>query len=1189
MFLKRITLSGFKSFADPVDFDFGQGVTCVVGPNGCGKSNILDAFRWVLGEQSARSLRGRQMLDMIFNGSSTRKSSGLARVDLVFDNSDRKLPLDASQITVTRKLYRSGESEYLLNNNVVRLKDIRELFLDTGIGTEAYSIIEQGKVDALLRSNPMERRVIFEEAAGISRYKARRKEAERRLERTEQNLLRVADVMEELEKRLRSVKLAAGKARNFQEYDQRLRELRSERSLAEFHRLTTLHAAQSTEAAELNDRTLALKTDIDRGESNESRLVERLDALTAELGRTENELVRAQAGLTAQEERGRAARGRMDEQEALLDRLAQRRAQDERRLGEIHSELARMQEEAHRLQEQTHALHARVDAALTEDQTLARDLAGRQGQLEDEKAGIVELMRRSAQLHNEILGLERHRETLADQRGRIELRQSGISRELLDRVHQRAELQSRIDQIDAVIAAEQARLEERRAEAVRVDGVLAELTDHLARARETRTRLLSRQELLLDLERRMEGVASGVRALLERKRDRENGGPLSAVRGLVADVFETDVERAAVIEAALGDAVQYVIVSDSRVFLGDEEFLSGLTGGVTALCLDRIPPIINHRPFEACDGYVACAVDWVRHADDLDHLARHLLGKTIIVRSLTDALTLAAEDVAGHRFVTLSGEVVEPDGRVRIRHAGHGAGLISRRSELRDIEQRLEETSQRIAILEDQLNRTQADSRHLADIQQQLRASIYEASTARVEARAAAANVEEAIRRLTNEQPLLAAEMALLAQQMDETVHHAAQRRQSLESIARDSAEREQRIAAIQAAIDAVVDQRRALQERLTETRIELGQIGERRKTVADNINALRRSDHEIQSALAACDRDIEQAQMRIADAESAMLAAQASAAELDLDIRRLQTEALHLRQQLQMLRTDIEAVGDAVRSTRQQLAETESRLHQVQMELAATTVRRDELVARTRDELGIDLVERHAAYEHSEKDWAAVEAEIDELRRKIERLGNVNLDAIAELAELEQRHGFLTAQRGDLEEAARQLRDLIHRLNQESRERFDRTFNEVRENFRGLFRKLFGGGKADIYLENPEDVLESGIEIVAQPPGKELQSISLMSGGEKTMTAIALVMSIFKSRPSPCAFLDEVDAALDEANNERFNRIVREFTQESQFIIITHSKRTMLMADTLYGITMQEPGVSTRVSVKFDQAAGAA
>lgn len=1189
MFLKRITLSGFKSFADTVDFDFGPGVTCVVGPNGCGKSNILDAFKWVLGEQSAKSLRGRQMLDMIFNGSSTRKSSGMARVDLIFDNADRKLPLDAAEISVTRKLYRSGESEYLINNQPSRLKDIREIFLDTGIGTEAYSVIEQGKVDVLLRSSPGERRVIFEEAAGISRYKARRKEAQRRLERTEQNLLRVADVMDELEKRLRSVKLAAGKARNFQEYDQRLRELRSERSLADYHRLTEQVSQQSAEVDALTDRVTGLRTQIAQRETEETSLTAQLDALSAQVSATENELVRAQSGMTAQEERETTAAQRIEEQRGLLGRLSDRLAGDEARLAAARGELEEKHTEGARLQEETHALHARVDGLLAEDQALARRLAEAQAALEDEKAGIIELMRRTTQVHNEILSLNRHRESLSGQKEKLEARHATILTELAERVGRQGEVRARIDEIERLIAAEQERLEAKRAEAERIGGLLSELTEHLARVRDERTSQISRLEVLREMERRMEGVGQGVRSLLERKREEADPGPLSEIRGLVADVFETDVEHAPVIEAALADWVQCLVIADSRRFLLDPEFVAALSGGVSAVGLDRLPPVINAGTFAAQPGYVACALDWVRYADEMTHLARHLLAKTIVVETLDDAFTLAAEDVGGHRFVTRAGEVVEPDGRVRIRHALNGGGLISRKSEMREIEQRLAEFADRVAQIEDQLNRTQAESRHIADVQQQLRSSLYDANTARVEARAALQNIEEAVRRLTHEQPLLEGEVVQLQHQMDEATRQTAERDEALRSMSGENAERERRVEAHQAKIDAIVEERTRLQEGLTQARVELGQLGERRKQTADAINALRRAVHELETSATGCRAEIDQAKARIADAETARQAAKEAVEALRVETARLQAESLSLRQQRETLRGDLEVTTDAVRTLRAEQESAERSLHETQMMLAQTQVRRDELIVRTREELRIELAERYASYEYAEKDWTAVESEIDELRRKIERLGNVNLDAITELTELEQRQTFLTTQRKDLEESIRQLKDLIDRLNAESRERFEKTFFEVRENFRTLFRKLFGGGRADIQLENAEDILESGVEIVAQPPGKELQSITLMSGGEKTMTAIALVMSIFKSRPSPCAFLDEVDAALDEANNERFNRIVQEFTSLSQFIVITHSKRTMSVADVMYGITMQEPGVSTRVSVKFEQAAGAA
>ncbi len=1185
MLLKRVTICGFKSFSDAVDFDFGPGVTCIVGPNGCGKSNVVDAFKWVLGEQSARSLRGRQMADMIFSGSSTRKSSGVAQVDLVFDNSDHRLPIDQAEITVTRKLYRSGESEYLLNREITRLKDVRELFMDTGIGVDAYSVIEQGRVDQLLQSNPVDRRMIFEEAAGISKYKARKREAERKLERTQQNLLRVADVIEELEKRLRSVKLQAGKARSFKEYQARLNELRSSYAMAEYHRFSEDISRVNRESQACGDRITALRTDIDRNEADESKVTMELDALAEEINHADNEVVRAKSSLAAQEERIEASRRRAEEQLAQRTRGAERLQSDSRRLEECRHELDQIQESAVDLQRQTHELHARIAELNEQDRTLARDLTQAQAILEDEKSGIIDLLRKSAQTHNEITRLNTHRESLVGQKGRLALRDVQIAGELESALEQKAQLQRRFHEVESLIADESRRLDEKKQESARAHEMRQRLIDELAQTKERRSALFSRRDLLDDLQQKMDGVGEGVRKLLEESRQEHHPRSLDSVVGLVADLIDTDVQYAPIIEAVLGECDQCLVITDSEAFLRHPKVFADLPGRLTVLCEDRLPPVVNPRDFSGQSGYVARAIELVRFPGAHETVARHLLGKSIVVETLEDALMLARSDVSGHRFVTRRGEVLEPDGRVRLGPSASTAGLISRKSELRDIDVQLSDTDERIVALTDQLNRTQAEVSHLDGVQQELRTAIYESNTARVEANAALQNIAETVQRLTSEQPLIAREVTFIEQQINEVLEKSAEGGKSLEAIEQENKERECLVARHQDRIDGVVSARREVQEQVTLAKVAAGQLTEKRAAAAETINSLRRSIHELETAVVAVKHEIEQCEARIADAENTIAVAREQAKSLTAEIQNLEAAALNLRKQRDDLRQNLETLTHKVKSSRTELAAEEARQHEHQMSLAQTTVRRDELVARILDEMGVNLADRYSQYEHQEQDWERVEAEIAELRGKMDRLGNVNLDAITELEELEQRYAFLASQRDDLNESFRQLQQLIVQLNEESQERFKTAFEQIRENFRGLFRKLFGGGRADIILEDPANILDCGIEIVAQPPGKELQAISLMSGGEKSMTAIALLMSIFKTRPAPCAILDEVDAALDEANNDRFNRIVQEFVSEAQFIIITHSKRTMGIGDRLYGITMQEPGVSTRVSVQLGNA----
>lgn len=1185
MFLKRIAISGFKSFCDRVDFDFEPGVTCVVGPNGCGKSNLVDAFKWVLGEQSAHSLRGRHMTDMIFSGSSARRGSSLAQVDLVFDNADRRLPLDLEEITVSRRLHRSGESEYLLNQQSSRLKDIREMFLDTGVGVEAYSVIEQGKVDTLLKSSPTDRRIIFEEAAGISRYKARRKEAERKLERTQQNLLRVADIIEELEKRLRSVKLQAGKARSYLEYDAKLRELKSSFAMAEFHRFTQAVAELNRNIDADQDEATAIRTAIDRHEAEAAENTVQLDALVERIGGTDSELIRARADLAAQEERIASSGRRVEEQSAQLALSEERLRVGEERLGSLRGQLAAAEQSVTEFEARTRELHGMVDGLNEQDRAFARQLAQGQAALEDEKAGIIELLRRSAQVHNEVIRLNTHRESLVGQKGRLSSREEQIQAELSGLLTQRAEVERKIAEIAELIQQQTEHLENKKEEAARVHGLRQRIVDELASARERRSALQSRREVLEDLERRMEGVGAGPRRVWEARATADEGGVRHGIVGLVGDLFEADVRYARLVEGVLGEADQHLVVADETAFLSFVESLGELPGRVGAFCLDRLPPVVNERDFSEQTGVLARLLDVVRYPAEVEALAKQLFGKTILVEDLSVAKRLAADDVFGHRFVTAAGEVVEPDGRLSVGPVTSGAGLILRRSELKDIAAQLVRIGEDVDRLTDQLNRTDAEASHLETVQQELRSAVYESNTSKVEATAALDNVQEAIDRLSREQPLIAREVEFLEQQIQDVLQRAEQGNRSLEEMEADNRRRQEEVEAHQQRIDDVVARRRELQDQLTETRVLAGQLAEKRVAATEACNSLRREIAELESGVASARQEMEQCRGRIEEATGVLARAREQVAGLSARIEELDVAATELRREREAMRLELENLHQSVRAARSGLAEAESRLHQHQMSLAELTVRRDDLVARVREELSLDLAERYAQYEYQEQDWASVETEMAELRGKMDRLGNVNLDAIHELEEIEGRHTFLTNQRDDLNESQRQLQELIARLNDESRDQFRATLEQIREHFRALFRRLFGGGRADILLEDPENLLECGIEIMAQPPGKELQSINLMSGGEKSMTAIALLMSIFKTRPAPFTILDEVDAALDEANNQRFNAIVQEFQKSTQFIIITHSKWTMNTAARLYGITMQEPGVSTRVSVELNGA----
>jgi len=1185
MILKKLTATGFKSFADKTEFDYGPGITCIVGPNGCGKSNVVDAFKWVLGEQSAKSLRGRQMMDVIFNGSGTRKSSGMAQVELTFDNSDHRLPTDQTEVVVSRRLYRSGESEYLLNKQVCRLKDIRELFLDTGVGVDAYSLIEQGRVDGLLQANPYDRRQIFEEAAGISKYKVRRKEAQRRLERVNQNLLRVQDIVEEVEKRLRSVKLAAGKARSYQAASQRLRELRSRYALAEYHRLRVSRDGFEHETGRLSDAVTGFRTSLSEIDARTSEANVRIGELEAEQTRVENRLLTVQSQISAHEERIAAAERRIVDQSDLLNRSRERLASFDEQAAALDARIAQQTQEAEAAQRNLFDVHEELSALTEEDRTRTAELTSARQRLEDEKAGIIDLLRRTSHLRNEIQGLNLQHESLQQQKAKLDERDAQIAGELAEVLARQQQLQSRREEILRLIAEQEQKLGETKARAADLARQRAMTVDQLAAAKEYRSGLESRRQVLAEMDRRHEGLLAGAREVLERRDADPAGGTFSYVRGAVGEIFEADVAHASIVEAVLGIHEKHLVVDRRDQLLADREALAELSGRIQAFCLDCTPPARGGPDLAAQEGVIASLLDWVRYPDDCERLARHLLGRTYVVESLDDARRLAAIDPTGARFVTMEGVVWDPDGRIGLGSLGSDSGMISRRSELREMAKQLEEVEQRIAALAQQSEQYDNEAAHLQTVQQELQQAVYEANTQRVQTEAELSGVEKTVRGLSQERPLIASEVAVLVGRLQETQAKETVSRQTLVQLEDRSSESEQMVVELQGRVDALTADRASLSERITTAKVRAGEWSQRKAAVAESLAESQAARGQLATNREKATRDVEEARERIEQSRSQTQSDRETLAALSVEHEALTGRSSGLRGQRDDLRAAIEQHAVEARRLRGDLEQAESRLHEQEMKLQEARVRLEDLAARIAEELSVDLEAQYATYvPDREQDWPAVEAEIEELRQKIERLGNVNLDAINEQAELETRLTFLTSQLDDLRTSERQLISLIERLNEESKQRFIETFTAVQEHFTSLFRKLFGGGKAELILMDPNDVLECGIEVTARPPGKEPQSISLLSGGEKTLTAIALLLAVFRSRPSPFVLLDEVDAALDEANNVRFNHVIQEFAKQSQFVVITHSKRTMSMADAIYGITMQEAGVSKRVSVRFEE-----
>lgn len=1201
MRLARITLNGFKSFADKTDIAFNAPMVAIVGPNGCGKSNVVDAIKWVLGEQSAKQLRGGAMLDVIFNGSGSRKPAGMAEVVLHFENpadekGERIVAIEADEVSIARRLYRDGTSEYLVNNQKSRLRDIRSLFYDTGIGSHGYSVIEQGKVDKMLVSNPQERRMIFEEAAGISKFKQQKRESKRKLDRTEQNLLRSRDKLEEVQKRLRSVKIQATRARNFQEYTERLRELRLEFALAEYHKFS--------------QQMVTLQGQMETAETERRKAIAQLTAAEDQKSAAEQERAKVlgrqrtceQAKMTAESERDQAIQRRefAEVTSRDLEKQIEEDAGHERdlleRIDQLDRQLAEQREALSALQERVNASQQAIEAAQKQHRENQHALNDAQAQLEDEKAGVVNLLRRATDISNQVNALDMQEKNLRGHRQRLTERSDELGGQLESLLTDRDSATSRLEEIDTLIGSEKTKLDELKTAASDLSDAHRKLADELSSAKENRSALDSRRATLRELEESQTGVDDAVKAVLARKAssvcdtpDEAAAAEFAFVRGLLADLIETDVNHARLVETALGDYQQVLVVDRLADVLGARGELASMGGRVTFAAVDQCPPL-RHDAHASTRGFRRVA-DLVRYDSAITDLIWHRLGRTLVVESLDEAVALRSRVPAGYRFVTPHGELLESDGRVVAGPACESTGgLISRRSELADLDTRIAELDANITTDADHLARLSDRAAHVENTQQELRQAVYEASTVKVELTGKLEQANDAIGRIETEQPVISTEVERIHQQLRDAADKKADHQQAAEQLEAEQAAGKQRTSDLESRIAELKQAAEQSSERVTAARIESGKLTEQLTGAGKQVRQIELAHDDAQRQVGLIRSRLEERRSRISELLTQRNTAAGQIAESEATITELAQTLSTFTGTLQKLDESMSRLAADVREQRDAAEKIDATLHAHEVRRREVEVRLDGVRERSLEQLNLDIGEAYASYEAGEIDWDAVETEIAELKGKIGRLGNVNLDAIHEQSDLEQREKDLAVDIEDIDKARLELEKLIVYLDDESRTRFEKTFLQIRENFAspdGLFRKLFGGGRASIELipdENGDtDWLESGVEIMAKPPGKEPQSIRLLSGGERTMVAVALLMAIFRSRPSPFCVLDEVDAALDEANVERFTHVVRSFLDLSHFIVITHHKRTMQAADLLYGITMPIRGVSKQVTVKFD------
>lgn len=1256
--LKSLELFGFKSFAERTRFELSEGITCVVGPNGSGKSNVVDAIKWLLGDQSPKSLRGKDMTDVIFNGSKTVKPSGFAEAILTFDNSNGLLELETDEVRIGRRLYRGGDSEYLINGNSVRLKDIRDLLVGTGAGLSAYNIIEQGRVGLILQGNSASRRGIFEEAAGIGRFKTRRVEAERKLERVSQNLLRLQDIVDEVEARLNSTRNQAAKAAKYRDVSQELQKWWHGLAADEYTFQAEKVHALDARRAELQERESRIHQQLASVNEEQARLQECTSEIEGELRKRQRQLssLRAQMaqadttlGYTqAQQRELEEQRDKLGWQTCQLHRLTENARVHE---AKAIDEFTQVEGTVKAAAEQMEAAQQANETNIARAQRIDEQLAACGEQRARLQTQHTELAERIVKISHQIEMIHAAKTRSEAQRQQLTERNTSVTETLRQREIRVREATETIEQL-------QTELNTIRMASTEIADQAMQLEQRQFELRERKTWLEAQNAVLADFERQDSGIAVGVKDLLKRARMQKRA-PWSNILGVVADFIKVDWEYAAVIAAALGERAQWLVVDDLTSILNfldsDKITLASRIGLVPSQPHEQIhftgqatSPDDSDDPERPARIDLRDAPGVVERADvlvtciglDDDTLAQRLLGDTWIVESLEQAFELHRRFGDAARYVTLQGELLDQYGGIHVGPVRFEQSLMMRKSKIRSMSNELQQISRDIEQTEAAIEKLINERTETSTNEQALSAQVREQARHLAEAKAQA----DAQRDTTE---MVRAELETVEKDLARLAENEAESKARLDQSQTELVELEDQLNTLTEQANTLSEERTVLEEQLelksteiAETRLEFTRQQERLSRLRDGMERAQSDCEQRQAQLEEANRRRIEHRTAFRTTTLELLNLRAIQDERRVEEDRIVQEMLERDRHFGELEQQLKALTKTTQQQQGELQKTRNRLHELDIEQRDLDHAMEQLTERIQEEYQVTPAklaeEGYSAYRllleerglietptdedellnlddesdeeaEDEADEAEVEAtevtaeeaggeipsflevreeleaKVNRLRKRIKMMGSVDTESLQNLDELETRYARLSVQLTDLTEAKSTLEEIVRRINVESRKLFKQTFDTVRGHFQEVFRQMFGGGEGDVILEDPNDVLECGIEIVARPPGKELRNLGLLSGGEKTMTAVALLFALFKSKPSPFCILDEVDAALDEANIDRYIRVLASFKSRTQFVMITHRKRTMTVADRMYGVTMEQAGVSKRLSVQFE------
>lgn len=1181
MYLKRIEIAGFKSFADRTKIEFEEGVTAVIGPNGSGKSNITEAIRWVLGEQSAKSLRGGKMPDIIFAGSESRKQLNIAEVTVVLDNTDNYLPLGFSEVSVTRRYRRTGESDFFINKKACRLKDIQDLFMDSGLGKESFSIISQGKVEAIFASKPEDRRGIFEEAAGVLKYKQRKRKAEQKLFETEDNLSRVQDIIYELEDQLTPLAAQSEAAKEFLALKKELTAADVSLTVAKIKQTRDSWESAKTDFEELSKTVEEKSRFIQQTEQQLGTLREKRGSLDEQLETGQQQLLHLSEALKQTEgqkallsERSKNTQKTSAEYRETLNEQRKKKADAQANLQEVQTQQADKQTEKIALEEKIQQLTNEAEKYKKSPKELLEDLRGT----------YVELMQESANVSNELKYLERQytQETAKNQQSVT--RFEALRDQLEELTEQQSAAQTKTKTLEAQLTEEQEHYrrlaEEKNVAQQQLQKEQQLMYDMMSQVQQAR----ARQKSLQEIQENYSGFYQGVRSVLQHKEQ------LSGIVGAVAELIEVPKKYTLAIETALGASAQHIIVENEKDARQGITFLKKQRSGRgTFLPLTTIKPrslgAHHYQAIKDVDGFLGVASELVSFSENVAPVMQNLLGAIVIARDLDSANLLAHQLRYQVRVVSLDGDVMNAGGSMTggATKQGNRGNLFNQGHELAEWTKRYEEINQALQAKEAFVRDLQAKVADQTESLETLRTQGEQTRLAYQEAQSSVERVAAELTRLQKEQSLFSYE----AKELESFLNDYQVQKETLEfkqvELKTQQDKINQEIQQLNEESDQLEEKRAGINAELSRLQADYAVLDERllyleRQALGfeEQINELTNQIVNLENQLLALSSDS-------SDHEE-------SEESLTQRLTELATAREHLQEQL--------AVWKEMRqSLQQQVDQADSELTEANREQKQLLARQSQAdVQKNRYELKLDNALAYLQEEYSltfegaeaqadpEIDQQVAQTEVSRLKQAIEKLGPVNLNAIEQYQQVEERYDFLTTQRDDLLSAKEQLFETMDEMDDEVKTRFFTTFQAIREKFNVVFPNMFGGGRAELVLTDPDDLLNTGIEIEAQPPGKKLQSLSLLSGGERALTAIALLFSIIQVRPVPFCVLDEVEAALDEANVARFGRYLSAFQNDTQFIVVTHRKGTMEAADVLYGVTMQESGVSKIISVRLEE-----